>query len=223
MKKNKSFEQSLPVIIEQIEKRRKRWTVRIPYVDFDDIKQLLLIHIFKKWNQFDPDKGELSHWVSKICSAQIKNHWRNFLGNTVPPCDYCPANEGGDKCRIFGTQDPTQCGILAKWAKTKTEKYNLRLAANIDEHEHTLYKDGNEINYEQALTTITNLIRKELTKRQFLIYQMLYLENKTESEVGKELGYKSSHGRSAGYASILAYKKIIIQKIKNIIREHDIV
>lgn len=221
-----SFEDSLPCIIEQIEKRRKKWNVHISWIDFDDIKQLLLIHIFEKWYQFDPEKGELSHWVSSICSAQIKNHWRNLLGNTVPPCEYCPANEGGDKCKVFQTKDPEKCGILAKWENSKKEKYNLKLAANIDDFSNTLSYDHDHANhdYEAAHLKINILIKDKLTKKQYKIYEMLYVQNMNEDDIGKELGYKKQNSkRNTGYASLRIYKKIIIEKIKEVIRENDII
>jgi hypothetical protein len=220
-----TFEESLPCIIEQVEKRRKKWNVHVSWIDFDDIRQLLLIHIFKKWSQFDPERGELSHWVSSICSAQIKNHWRNLLGNTVPPCECCPANEGGDKCKIFQLKDPSKCAILKKWEDTKREKYNLKLAANIEDFSNILYyrSDGHNKNYEEAFQKITILIKNKLTKKQYMIYEMLYIKNIDEEEVGRKLGYKTEEGRKTGYSSLLAHKKKIMEVIKRIIRDNDII
>lgn len=224
MSNKPTFEESLPVIIEQIEKRRKKWNVHVSWIDYDDIRQLLLLHIFKKWSQFDPDKGELSHWVSSICSAQIKNHWRNLLGNTVPPCEYCPANEGGDKCKIFETKDASRCGILAKWENTKKEKYNLKLAANIEDFSNTLqYKqEHTRSNYGEILDKITIIIKDKLTKKQYKVYEMLYIKNMDDEAIGQELGYRQAYGRKTGYASIRHYKRLIIEVIKQIIKEHDI-
>lgn len=218
-----SFEESIPIIEEQIEKRRNKWNIKINYIDFDDVKQLLFLHIYKKWYQFDPSRGELSHWISAICSAQIKNHWRNFLGSALPPCNGCAADEGGDKCRIYQLKDSSKCQLLAKWEKTKKEKYNLSLATNIEGQENILIYDSGQIHdYESAQKKISDLLKIKLTKKQYKVYKLLYIDHLTDDEARKALGYDDKN-KKPGYSIIFNYKKVIIQRAREILKEHDII
>ena len=46
----KKFEDCIDVIDQEISKRRNKWTLTsIAWMDFDDISQILKIHIYKKF------------------------------------------------------------------------------------------------------------------------------------------------------------------------------
>ena len=62
-----------------------------------------------------------------------------------------------------------------------------------------------------------------LTKRQFLAFKMLFIENKTDEEVAKEMGFKSTEsGRKAGYKQIKNLKKLLKDKAANILKNKGI-
>ena len=57
-----------------------------------------------------------------------------------------------------------------------------------------------------------------------MIYQMLFIENKTEEEVAKKMGYRTNEkGRKAGYKQIKNLKKTFKQKILSILEKKDII
>ena len=62
-----------------------------------------------------------------------------------------------------------------------------------------------------------------LTKRQFLAFKMLFIENMTDEEVAKEMGFKSTEsGRKAGYKQIKNLKKLLKDKAANILKNKGI-
>ena len=98
------FEDYIDVIDEEIKKRRSKWKLTsITWMDFDDISQILRIHIYKKWHLYDPVKP-LAPWLNRIITNQIKNLIRNNYGNYARPCLKCAASEGGDLCVIYEKQ-----------------------------------------------------------------------------------------------------------------------
>ena len=55
------------------------------------------------------------------------------------------------------------------------------------------------------------------------VYRMLYIENRSESEVAIEMGYKTSEkNRSPGYKQITNIKRSIIIKVKRSIQKDEI-
>ena len=57
-----------------------------------------------------------------------------------------------------------------------------------------------------------------------MIYQLLFIENKTEEEVAKKMGYRTNEkGRKAGYKQIKNLKKTFKQKILSILEKKDII
>src|SRR6478735_4891919 len=95
------FEDKYLIIEKEIEKRRHKWTLKaVAWLCFDDVKQLILIHIWKQFGKWDQDK-EFLPWVNRVISNQIINLLRNLYMNMARPCISCCANEGEDRCRIY--------------------------------------------------------------------------------------------------------------------------
>ena len=63
-------------------------------------------------------------------------------------------------------------------------------------------------------------MKKELKPIEWRVYNLLYIQNKTENEVAKEMGYVTSEkNRQPGYKQIKNIKKAIIKKAKQLISE----
>ena len=63
-----------------------------------------------------------------------------------------------------------------------------------------------------------------LNSRQYVAFEMLFVQNKTEEQVANYLGFKTSEKkRSAGYKQIKNLKKIFQEKAREIIKEKDII
>jgi len=104
----------------------------LSWMDFDDVSQILRIHIFKKWHLYDPHKP-LNPWINRIISNQIKNLIRNNYGNYCRPCLKCAAAEAGDLCYIYGKQSDA-CPLFANWSRTKKQAYDAKLPVSIHDH-----------------------------------------------------------------------------------------
>ena len=67
------FEDKLQEIETALEKKRNKWDLdAIPSVDYDDIKQIIMTHIYKKWHLWDQTKA-IEPWLSRVVSNQFKN------------------------------------------------------------------------------------------------------------------------------------------------------
>ena len=92
--KKPKFENCIEDINREIAKRRNKWNLTaLCWMDFEDVSQILRIHIHKKWHMYDSEKP-LGPWVNRIISNQIKNLIRNNYGNFARPCLKCAAAEG---------------------------------------------------------------------------------------------------------------------------------
>ena len=95
-KKKPKFEDFITEIDAEIAKRKNKWNLSaINWMNFEDVSQILRIHIFKKWHLYDPVKP-LGPWLNRLISNQIKNLIRNNYGNYSRPCLRCDAAEGED-------------------------------------------------------------------------------------------------------------------------------
>ena len=66
-------------------------------------------------------------------------------------------------------------------------------------------------------------ILKVLNKRQLQAFDLIYVQNLSDEEVAKQMGFKSSEsGRKAGYKQIKNLKNIIKEKAEKIIEKEDI-
>ena len=96
------FEDCIDVISEEISKRKNKWTLTsISWMDFEDISQIVTIHIFKKWSLYDQSKPLLP-WLNRIISNQLKNLIRNNYSNYCKPCLRCAAAEPDSSCSRDG-------------------------------------------------------------------------------------------------------------------------
>ena len=147
-------------------------------------------------------------------SNQFKNLLRNYYGNYVNPCpEY-----------RFSNHDPSKCLVCKKWHKSKKSAYDIKLAVTIENHTNEIIeKKDTFFDLEVATEKLSKEIKKELTPRQFTAFKMLFVQNKSEEEVARFLGFKTSERkRSAGYKQIKNLKKIFQEKAKTILKEKDI-
>ncbi len=151
------YEDMSDIINVEIRKRKNKWFLdSVPWVDFSDVEQIIRVHIYQKWDQWDQSR-DLKPWINKIITNQFKNILRNYYLNFAKPCTSCPF-------------------------------------------------DGSE-----------------LSEKYYEVYLMLFIDNKSEDEVAKKLGYRTNEqGRAAGYKQIKNIKKMIKEKVVKIIKEKDI-
>ena len=221
--KSLSFEESIHLIDEEIKKRRNKWSLTaLAWMDYEDVSQIIRIHIYKKWHMYDSSKP-LAPWLNRIISNQIKNLIRNHYGNYSRPCLRCAAAEGENLCEIYQKQC-SDCPLYSDWEKNKKNAYDIKIPLPIENHQHeTKSLVENNFDVERNAEKLHKEMEKILKPLEWKMYCYLYIENKSEKEVAKLMGYRTSEkNRSPGYKQIKNIKKSIITKAKKVLKKGEI-
>lgn len=223
-----TFDEAYWVIDSIVEKRRSNWRLdAMPHLDFDDVKSMIIIHIHKKWHQYDQTKA-LGAWVATVAKRQTINMLRNLYQSTAKPCVKCPANmdtKNGDPngCSLFGTQC-NKCTLYAKWEKSKKNIHSAKMPLPMEHHSLEVFSKPDEsMDIEKALIKLHPMMKKELTDKEYIVYKMMYIENQTDDVIAEKMGYKMTergNGRAKnGYRRLRQIESSIIQKAKKLIFE----
>ena len=224
MKKNKiKFEACINLINTEILKRKNKWTLStLNWIDFEDVSQIIRFHIYKKWNLYDEKKPMLP-WINRIISNQIKNLIRNNYGNYARPCLKCAAASGESECRIYGKQDQS-CPMFNNWTKTKKNAYDLKMAVSIEDHS---YEINNQVcinsDIQKATQNLHEKMKQILKPVEWKVYELLYINHKTEEQVCKILKFKyDKEAKSAYNKQLKNIQKSIIRKAKQSLANGEI-
>ena len=212
-----TFEESYPLIKELVEKRRDKWRLTsISWMDFDDVAQIIYIHINKKWDLWDYSRP-LAPWVSVIIANQISNLIKTLYSNFSRPCLSCPAFEGDNLCSIYEVQC-VSCPLYDYWIKNRKPAYDIKVTLPIDTHINEVEGLASEnFDVDSASAQMHDEIKKHLRPLELKIYQCLFVEHLSEKETAVIMGYKASKAaRDAGYRTIATAKKKIIEIAKKI-------
>lgn len=218
-----TFDESIDIINEEIKKRRNRWTLSaIQWMDYEDVSQILRIHIHKKWDQWDQSRP-IRPWLHAAIINQIINVVRNIYKNHARPCLGCAANEGTNLCAIYSTQC-SACPLYAHWAKTKKNAHDVKMPLALEFHINEVSeRPENTIDIERAGNHLHEKMRSVLKPIEYRVYKFLYIEGGSEEGVAKLLGFKTSEkGRQAGYRQLKNIKDSIISKARKIIYSGEI-
>lgn len=223
MARKPSFEERIDEINSEIIKRKSKWNLTaINWMDFNDVAQILRIHIYKKWHLYDAKKP-LAPWVNRIISNQIKNLIRNNYSNFTRPCLKCSASESEDGCAIYGIQC-SRCPLFLNWEKSKKNAHDTKLTLSIENHTKEIndIKSSN-MDMESAAKNIHSKMQKVLKPIEWKVYNFLYIEGKDEEQTAKLMGYRTSEkNRIAGYKQIKNIKKSILIKVKKYLYSGEI-
>jgi DNA-directed RNA polymerase specialized sigma24 family protein len=224
MKSSKaSFESKISEINQEINKRKHKWNLTsLAWMDFSDVSQILRIHIYKKWNLYDPKKP-LAPWINRIVSNQIKNLIRNNYGNYSRPCLKCAAAEQEDGCSIYASQC-SKCPLYAKWEKSKKSAHNIKLPVALENHTQEVHNIiENEIDIEKTAKNIHAKMQQVLKPIEWKFYDLYYVQHKSEEESARSMGYKTTEkNRKIGYKQVKNLKKSIMIKVKKYLYNGDI-
>jgi hypothetical protein len=223
MVKHPKFEDYLPIIDTEIAKRRHKWSLTsLTWMDFDDVSQIIRIHIYRKWKQYNPAKP-IQPWLNSIITNQIRNLIRNNYSNYSRPCLKCQASRDTDKCEIYGDQC-SDCPLYAYWQKRKQPATHIKIPVSIENHTHevkNIFDSGGDVfRHVDAL----HARMKELLKPvEWQVYEGLFVKGQNEDMVAKGMGYISNErGRSPGYKQIRNIRKNIILKARKCLERGDI-
>ncbi len=227
MKKEKKtrpkFEESISIIDTEIAKRRGKWNLTIlAWMDFDDVAQIIRIHIYKKWEMYDPEKP-LAPWLNRIISNQIKNLIRNNYGNFSRPCLKCAAAEGENLCSIYVKQC-SECPLYDNWERTKKKAHDAKLPVPLENHSQEVHCIAHrEVDIEDSAKKLHSIMRKKLKPFEWTVYDKLYIQGVDENEVAKLMGYKTTEkNRNPGYKQLKNIKKTILDTAKKIIDNDEL-
>ena len=218
--RKKTFEESIHLIDTELQKRRGRWSLTsLSWMDYDDVCQIIRIHIYKKWSLYDQSKP-LAPWLNRIISNQIKNIIRNNYGNYARPCLKCSAAGGESSCEIYANQC-NECPLYHHWFKNKKRAHDTKLPVSLENHPQEIYnKPSDSFDIESEAKALHLSMKKILKPIEWRVYDLLYIKNKTKNQVAKEMGYVTSEkNRQPGYKQIKNIKKSIMEKVRKFINE----
>lgn len=229
---NYSFEDKIEIINTAIAKKRKHWQLNaLSDIDYNDVSQIIRLHIWKKWDKWDQSKP-LENWLHRVIHHQIINLIRNNYGRFAPPCQGsppCPCNQGGNLCSFTrsGVKD-VSCPLYAKWAKTKQSGYNIKLATSINEPEFIESNDqvhaDNNVDLEDAANKLHAKMKEKLKPTQWRLYRDLFILYLDEKEIAAKMGYKTQEEkRNPGYKQINNIKRKFAKMAKEILEQEDII
>ena len=210
-----SFEDKIDEIDTALERKRTKWNLdAVTYIDYDDIKQVIMTHIYKKWHLWDQSKP-IEPWLSRVVANQFKNLLRNHYGNFANPCTE----------QHHGDHDELTCPVCKKWRQKKKSAYDIKLAVPMENHiDEVADRKDNFVDLDASTQKLKLKMKLQLNTRHFTAFEMLFIQNKPEQDVAKFLGFKSSEKkRSAGYKQIKNLKLLFQEKAKKIIEEEDVI
>ena len=216
-----TFEEGYPIIEKIIEKNRRKWQLyAISWMDYDDVKQIVSLHIYKKWPLYDQTKP-LEPWIARIVMNQIRNLIRNNYNNYARPCLGCPYNQGGDLCSFTKTHiQDSSCLLYKNWTKKKQGAFNIKLPLPLVNHSQeadAFHQEGMDV--ENITAKLKLEMAKALSPRQYRVYCMMVHEEKTDEDIAQFMGFKSNEKkRKAGYKQIRNLQEIFKQKILDILK-----
>jgi len=222
-KPKKEFENCIEIIDQEISKRKNKWTLTsISWMDFDDISQILKIHIFKKWHLYDQNKP-LSPWLNRIISNQLKNLIRNNYSNYCKPCLKCAAAEPDSGCAIYGSQD-ARCPLFKNWLAKKKSAYDVKMALPLENHQSEVRDvEVSSSNIEMGIRKLNEKLKETLKPNEWIVYKGFYIDNESEIEIAKKLNFKTTEkNRTPGYKQIKNIQKSIITKARKILDKNDL-
>lgn len=233
-KKNKiTFEEVYGIIDEVIKKRKSKWRLKaIAWFDFEDIEQMIKLHIYKKWHLWDQSRP-IEPWINRVATNQIRNIIRNNYTSFAKPCISCQYNTSKgielafeNSCSLTASNtQSSECKLYAKWEKLKKPAYNLKITVSLENHKnyHLSFEASSDIDYIKAQQKLHFLMQKNLSDKNFLIYKMFFIDYLSEKEVANILNFKTSEtGRQAGYKQIKNIKKMLYTKAQKLLQENDL-
>lgn len=215
------FDEMIPAAMVEINKRRNGWT--LSSLAFEDVSQMLLIRAFNKYETFNPEKGEFSHWINRLISNAMINILRDNLQKFTRPCAQgCQFNLGDSACGFTSNgKQCEECPLFRKWKRKKESEYNIKQGLSLDAHIREVNNIQNDfIDIDDYKRMLDEKMPEYLTVQELRIYKLLFTEHKTMEEVGKALGFKrASNSSVSGYQTIHKARKKIVNVAKKIILE----
>ncbi len=235
-----TFEQRYEEIVREIDKRKNQWTLNS--MAFEDARQIILIHVYKKYHLFeeskviDGRKVEFTHWVNSLITHKIYGIWRDNLAIFSRPCvgnprdgmERCAFNAGGDLCTATKSgKQCSECKLYKDWETRKKDHHAVKQTLTLENHSQevsNIQSDFTDI--EEKKRVIDEKMKERLDKQEWKAYKMLIVDGKTERQAAQALGFKKKRGKKSrmypGYLKILALRHKFVELAKEIIENEDL-
>lgn len=206
-----------------IETKRSKWMLT-NLLSFEDLAQILRIHIYEKFSQWDQTRP-FSPWCSTVIGNIIKNEIRNRYGRLTPPCirgKGCPFNTGEDGCQWTrsGKKDGS-CPAYAKWESSKKPAYELKTASSLEDYDGATREP--DFDMIKSVDKFHELIQKNLSERLKQAYQYFYIDHLTDEQAAAKLGFKTKEkNRRPGYRQISNLKSDIFKVAKKLLEDFEV-
>ena len=211
----KNFEDFIDIIDAELNKRKTKWTLTsINWLDWDDVSQIIRIHIYNKWHLYDQTKP-IYGWLNTIITNQTRNLIRNLYSNFARPCLKCYAAIDISGCKIYGEQC-SKCPLFDNWKKRREPAAHVKIPVAIENHVDevkTIFDTNSDIS--RHIDMVHKVMKQVLKPLEYKVYEGLYILNLDETLVMKNLGYTSNEAkRPPGYKQLRNLTKTIINKFK---------
>mgnify|MGYP003641710227 FL=1 len=128
-----TYEDFSHIIDAAIKRQQYKWRLRaVRWFDFQDVEQIIKLHIAKKWDMWDQERP-LEPWIGRIISNQMRNLIRNHYGNYVKPCTNCKFVRGDDCSMTLTKKQDNTCELYAKWEKSKKTGLELKIPLSTED------------------------------------------------------------------------------------------
>lgn len=212
------IETLIPLIQQEIAKRRKKWT--LSSLSFEDVSQIVLVRIVNKYHTFDPSKGEFLHWVNRVISYATINILRdNYLKYSRPCILGCIHNTGDDNCSLASNKSGKQCSecpLYRDWERLKKEQFNINQPLSLETHIQELNDPFFDI--EHAQSKINSEMEKRLKPSEWKIYKDIFIDRKV-----KDIKEDTIKSYGISYPNFTKLRAVFIQTAKDIMVEEALI
>lgn len=219
------FEDCIDIVDLAIKRQRAKWQLdAINWFDYEDVSQIIRLHIYNKWDMWDQSRP-LEPWIGIIINNQIINQVRNHYGNYVKPCTKCEFASGEGCSLTSSKKQDSQCVLYRKWAKGKKAGLDLKITLSTENHVNELSsRPDTHICYQEYVEKLNTKMKAELSAQHYKAYLMLFFDEASEEDVARFMGYKTSEAtRKAGYRQVKNLKKKFKETAAAILLENDII
>lgn len=219
-----NFEDKINSIDELIKKNKNRWSLSdIGGFSFEDLAQIIRLHIYNKWEQWDQSRP-FEHWCNRIIINQIKNTVRNRYSRDAPPCTSCPFDRGGESCGY--TNSGVKCGecpAFQKWSRKKRNKFYLKSPISIDSASFVERMDFldplSSIKLEKSIPKFHIFLCKFLNIKMQNFYKLIYINELTDDQIIETL--KKTNGKGITKRQLVSIRKKLQEVAEKKISEFD--
>ena len=218
------FQDKITEIDALLERSRKKWHLdAVQWMDYDDVCQIIRLHISKKWHLWDQTRT-FGPWANRVISHQITNLIRNNYTSFQKPCLKCPHYTSDNGCNFTETKvQDTSCDDYAKWSKKKKNNHDVKLTLSIENQviDHAVCIN-NEFDYDHSVNRLHFEVMKRLSGDPRKIYKALYIDERDEAFIILEPYFNDEKTDSQKNKKLELLKKSFYQVAQEVMREEDV-